>query len=377
MSLRALFSVGNARKSAALVVAVALIAVVVGVTASVMAQRAPSRPPLAIAEQGARSFGGTTLGDAATRSIHCDHGYVEWQIPANPRRLPLLMVHASSTKTWETTFDGREGFKNIFLRQGFSVYLTDLPRTGRAGQGCKPTSYTPAPNNDQASFTRWRLGLWLPGATAPRFYPGVQFPVNDPGALDEFFRIQYPEFDEPENEQVETDALAVLLGEVGPSIMLTHSSTGIRGWITATKSANVAAIVSYEPGEYVFPQGEMPPPIPRANGQTAVPGTEIPMADFMKLTKIPIQIVWGDNIPAKADPANVGPLATLDGRRINLVRSELMAAAINRHGGHAEVIKLPEIGIRGNTHFPMLDLNSDRIAALLSDFLKKNNLDRR
>ena len=180
------------------------------------ANRPAARPPLVIAEQGARPFGGTVLGDPATRSIHCDHGYVEWQIPVNPRRLPMLMVHASSTKTWETTFDGREGFKNIFLHQGYSVYLTDLPRTGRAGQGCKPTSYTPAPNNDQASFTRWRLGLWLPGDTAPHFYPGVQFPVNDPGALDEFFRIQYPEFDEPENEQVETDALAVLLGRSAP-----------------------------------------------------------------------------------------------------------------------------------------------------------------
>src|SRR5262249_20886224 len=156
--------------------------------------------PLVIAEQGARPFGGTLIGDPATGSLHCDHGYVEWQIPVNPRRFPLLMVHASSTKTWDTTFDGREGFKNTFLRRGFPVYLTDLPRTGRAGQGCKPTSYTPPLNNDQASFTRWRLGKWLPGETAPRFYPGVQFPVNDKAALDEFFRIQYPEFDEPENE---------------------------------------------------------------------------------------------------------------------------------------------------------------------------------
>ena len=60
----------------------------------------------------------------------------------------MVMVHASSTKTWDTTFDGREGFRNIFLRRGFSVYLTDLPRTGRAGQGCAPTSYTPQPNHD-------------------------------------------------------------------------------------------------------------------------------------------------------------------------------------------------------------------------------------
>ncbi len=357
-----------------------LLATLVGHSA--LAQRAPSRgmarqAPLTIAEQGARPFGGTILGDPATGSLHCDHGYVEWQIPVNPRRLAMLMVHASGTKTWETTFDGREGFRNVFLRQGYPVYLTDLPRTGRAGQGCKPTSYVPTPDNDQVWFTRWRLGLWLPGDMAPRFYPGVQFPVNDPDALNQFFRIQYPEFDEPENEQVETDALATLLSEIGSSILLTHSSTGIRGWMTATKSPHVAAIVSYEPGQYIFPEGEMPARIPQANGQSAAPGAAVPMADFMKLTKIPIQIIWGDFIPSQPDPANVGPLGTLEGRRINVVRSQLMADAINRHGGRAEVIKLPDIGIRGNTHFPMQDLNSDRIAALLSDFLKRHNLDGR
>jgi hypothetical protein len=53
------------------------------------------------------------------------------------------------------------------------------------------------------------------------------------------------------------------------------------------------------------------------------------------------------------------------------------AAAINRHGGHAEVVKLPDIGIRGNTHFIMSDLNNVQVADLLSEFLKKHGLDRR
>lgn len=332
---------------------------------------------LVIREQGGRPFGGKVVGDPAGGSIHCDHGYVEWQIPQNPRRLPMLMVHASSTKTWDTTFDGREGFRNIFLRRGFSVYLTDLPRTGRAGQGCAPTTYTPQPNNDQASFTTWRIGLWLPGNPTPDFYPGVQFPVSMPSALDEFFRIQYPEFNAPENEQVETDALAVLLGEIGPSIVLTHSSTGIRGWITATKSANVAAIVSYEPGAVLFPEGEVPPPIARADGMLVPAGNPIPLSEFMKLTRMPIQIVWGDYIPSEPSAINVGPRLTLDNRRINVVRAKLMVEAINRHGGNAKNVMLPEVGIRGNTHFPMLDLNNLTIADLLSQFLKEQGLDRR
>jgi len=36
---------------------------------------------------------------------------------------------------------------------------------------------------------------------------------------------------------------------------------------------------------------------------------------------------------------------------------------------------LPEIGIRGNTHFPFSDLNNREIAELLSKYLKKRGLD--
>ena len=107
------------------------IVVIVALTAGV----ALAQSAVVIRSQGARPFGGKVVGDAANGSIHCDHGYVEWQVPENPRRTPLVMVHASSTKTWDTTFDGREGFRHIFLRRGFPVYLTDLPRTGRGGGG--------------------------------------------------------------------------------------------------------------------------------------------------------------------------------------------------------------------------------------------------
>ena len=333
--------------------------------------------PLVIQEQGGRPFGGVVVGDPASGSIHCDHGYVEWQIPPDPRGVPLLMIHASSTKTWDTTFDGRDGFRSIFLRRGFPVYMTDLPRTGRAGQGCAETNYSPQPNRDQSTLTSWRIGIWLPGEPAPDYYPGVQFAVDDPDAMDEFYRIQYPEFNSPENEQVETDALAVLLGEIGGSVLLTHSSTGIRGWVTATKSENVAGIVSYEPGAVVFPEDEMPPPLLRADGTMVPAGRPIPMADFLKLTTIPIQIIWGDNIPSEIDELNVGPRGTLDGRRTSLLRAGLMAEAINRHGGDATNVSLPDLGITGNTHFPMSDLNNVAIADLLSAFLEEKGLDGR
>ena len=48
---------------------------------------------------------------------------------------------------------------------------------------------------------------------------------------------------------------------------------------------------------------------------------------------------------------------------------------MNRYGGHITVVHLPEIGIRGNTHLPMPDLNNVEIADQLLKFLSEKKLD--
>jgi hypothetical protein len=48
---------------------------------------------------------------------------------------------------------------------------------------------------------------------------------------------------------------------------------------------------------------------------------------------------------------------------------------VNRRGGDVTLIHLPEQGIRGNTHFPMSDLNNVQIAGLLSRYLAEKKLD--
>ncbi|MCI6100301.1 MAG: hypothetical protein MR630_00070 [Selenomonas sp.] len=47
---------------------------------------------------------------------------------------------------------------------------------------------------------------------------------------------------------------------------------------------------------------------------------------------------------------------------------------MNRHGGHADIIHLPDIGITGNTHFLMSDRNNAVIANLIEDWLEKQGL---
>ena len=98
--------------------------------------------------------------------------------------------------------------------------------------------------------------------------------------------------------------------------------------------------------------------------------TGVQLMEFMLLTKIPIVIYYGDNIPA--EPMVV---PSQDQWRVRLAMARLWADAVNGRGGDVTVVHLPEAGIRGNTHFPFSDLNNVEIADLLSKFLKEKGLD--
>lgn len=326
------------------------------------------RAPILIQDQGGCAFGGTICGDPQRASIHCDHGYVEWQVPVDPRRFPLLLIHSSSTKTWDTTFAGKEGFRTLLLRRGFPVYVIDPPRTGRAGWGCADAEYRIQLGRDQSQITSWRLGIWKPPAP-PEYFPNVQFPVGDPEAIDQVLRARYPETSDAGHDDVHRDADAnvVLLDKIGPSVVVTHSGSAIRGWVTAIKTDNVAALVAYEPVHVVMPENDLKPPHPPGRYQP-IPVSE---EEFDRLTKVPIQIVFGDNIA----PAPTGTVRDLwveaKANAIDFVD------AINSRGGNATLQSLPDIGIRGNTHFAMSDLNNVEIADLLCRYLNEHGLDGR
>jgi hypothetical protein len=353
--------------------AAGVMAVLAIAAASVAAQDGGSSP-MTIARQGSFLVGGTVVTNPGTfdpkdpnptpagQTVHGDHAYVQYQIPVNARKLPLVMWHGGGqfSKTWETTPDGREGFQNIFLRRGFAVYLVDQPRRGNAGRSTQPSTISPTPD-EQVWFNQFRVGIW------PDYFPGVQF-SRDPEALNQYFRQMTPNTG-PFDVGIISDAGAELFKKIGPGILVTHSQGGGPGWFTAMKSPNVRAVVAYEPGSgFVFPEGELPPPMKSA-GDT-LEAVAVPLSQFTQLTKIPIVIYYGDNIPTQPVPA-----PNQDSWRTRLAMAKLWADAVNRRGGDVMVVHLPELGIRGNTHFAFSDLNNVQIADLLSQFLQKKGLD--
>ena len=203
---------------------------------------------LMVDEQGSFAIGGTVLVDSLGHTYHGDHAYVFYQKPVGARKYPLVFAHGVGqfSKTWETTPDGREGFQNIFLRCGFSVYLVDQPRRGNAGRGTESVTISPA-FDEEVWFNRFRVGIW------PDYFEGVQF-KRDKETLDQYFRQMTPTIGTTDFE-VYSDAYAALFDKIGPGVFITHSQGGPVGWNTLLKTRNIKAIASYEPGGAVpFPQ---------------------------------------------------------------------------------------------------------------------------
>jgi pimeloyl-ACP methyl ester carboxylesterase len=347
----------------------------------------PSSGPIIIQSQGSFAVGGRQVTAAGTfdpnglpypsgagQTFWTDQMYVQYQIPINARKIPLVLVHGGggTGRVWESTPDGREGFQTIFLRRGFPVYIVDSPRGGRSGfpsftgpmgqldhQQRIVSGDTFTPGREHA-WNRWRLG-----PKYPEVFPVQAFPMD---AVDEFLKHVRPLVsDDPE---VISAGLVTLLDKIGPAVLVTHSAAGVYGWLAGARSPHVKGIVSYEPG-FVFPQGEVPPPVPLHQG-TQPAGEPVSPQEFARLAKVPIQVVYGDNIPTEPFPDLL-----IDGRRAQVTAAAMFVDCLNRHGGIASLLMLPEVGLHGNSHFMFSDLNNVQVADLLSAFLTSQSLDAR
>jgi pimeloyl-ACP methyl ester carboxylesterase len=323
---------------------------------------------LVVQEQGNFAVGGTVVTSEGKfdpmqpwmvqqggQTRHGDHADVLYQIPVNANKFPMVFLHGygQSRRSWQTTADGREGFSNIFLREGYSVYLVDQPGRGEAGQVTGAGQINAAPD-DQTWFTQFRIGLW------PDFYEGVQFPKDD-ASLDQFFRMMVPDTGTTTDPNATVSAMSELFDKIGGGIFFTHSASGMTGWQTAIVNENVKAIVAIEPGGFPFPIDP--------NADPAMSFGGVSMEDFTKLTKIPIIVYFGDNIPVEETG-----IPSQDFWRQDLESAKQWAELANSNGGDVTIVHLPEVGINGNTHFIMSDLNNQVVAEHLDNWLTEKGL---
>ena len=342
--------------------------------------------PFVIAEQGSFTVGGSYKQHEGTFSqekflsedgqrAYGDFAYVEYQKPEKAKKLPLIFQHggAQSKRTWESTPDGREGFNTMFLRAGYSVYLIDQPRTGEANLSTEAvTSDTPWASNpmygDKTLYILSRVGHYDENGNP---VPNSQFPAGEKNyqAFQQSWTIGSGPLDNDLNAAVLTK---LFQQQKDGAILVTHSMGGTIGWRTAIKTNKVKAIIAYEPGgtPFIFPENEMPKITEAKFKALSATAIGVPLEDFLQLTKIPIVLYYGDYI--KIGSENVGE----DKWGTEYAMAEQFVATINRHGGDATLIHLPDIGINGNSHFLMQEKNNRQIMELTLKWLHEKGLDK-
>ena len=153
--------------------------------------------------------------------------------PGGERRLPVVMVHGCclSSKTWETTPDGRMGWNEYFVRRGRSVYLADQVSRARSASTparssavragtLPPTALPPIIYaSHQIAWTVFRFG-----PSYPQAFPDGQFPVE---AVDELYKQMIPDLNallpSPNPTWTNMAALAVRLKG---AVLMGHSESG-------------------------------------------------------------------------------------------------------------------------------------------------------
>ena len=321
-----------------------------------LASAASAQAPLTLKSMGSFYVGGreVRVTDAPIKgqrgrgagSLHqVEQMYVQYFIPQDQRgALPLLLWHggALTGAVYETTPDGRPGWLNYFVGKGWAVYNADAMSGGRAGWAAYPQVFRSAPIflPKEHAFERYRIGTG-PGSyhkdpDRMKLKPGSQFPAE---AYDEFAKQGVPYW--TTNDEATIRAYTELVDKVCPCVVLVHSQSGLFGQVIAqARPDKIKALVLVEP-------------VGTGNPKLAA-----------NLKDTPILALYGDYIDE--DPRWPRLLAH------NLWFLELVREA----GGRYDLIELPQIGIKGNSHMMMVEKNSDQIAGVIQDWLVRQGLTR-
>lgn len=291
------------------------------------------------------------------RSTVSNQAKVTFLIPETITGANIILIpgFGLSSSIYLTTPDGREGWAQHFARQGYPVYLVDIPHRSSSGfaidaiNGCMKAD-SAYPCNDDIVLGKTSLEQpWSVWGFGPEF--GVSFPDSRFPALPlqenyiEQFGASFEVFSgsgrmgAASNGESSQQALEQLLDRIGPSVLVMHSAAGAPGFRFATTNPQqVKALVAVE--------------------TVACPAVE---NETSTLAHIPFFALYGDYVEQRSAGGHPRRRATC----------KAAAEAIASFGTHARFIDLPgELAIKGNSHLMMQDDNSNDLADLVIDWLR-------
>ncbi|KAJ7047770.1 alpha/beta-hydrolase [Mycena alexandri] len=320
--------------------------------------------------------GGQKYTSDGNLTIAADQMYVEHLTPAEVTQpLPLLIIHGMfmTGTNFLNTPDGRLGWADYFLSQGYELYIVDQP--ARARSPWQPTVDGPLLPSDvftvETHFTAvQRFKIW-PQAVLHTQWPG-NGSMGDP-TFDKFFASNVPSLNSTTEEaQKINDAGSLLLDQIGPVIVMTHSQAGPFGWGLANSRPNqVKAIVALEPAGPPFINAIFPPFTPaRIFGVTDIPiAYEPPISSPSELFPVVVNQIPGVTCFEQKAPArklvnllHIPVLAVTSEASYHAQYDNCTVNYLLQAGVGVEHIRLENVGIHGNAHMFFMEKNGIQIA---------------
>jgi pimeloyl-ACP methyl ester carboxylesterase len=342
--------------------------------------------PLVTVEQGNFYVGGAHNADGRV----VGQMYVEYQIPEKSKKIPIVLIHGGGQigAGWNQTPDGRDGWRQYFLRQGYTVYVVDQP-----GRGRSPYDSDLGPVNNANGSLRART-LWAHPEDFPGLWPAARLhtrwvgpAVDGDPTFEQFLSSQSDSVGNQEN--LTAAGLVALLDKIGPAILIPHSQPGPHTYRVAdVRPKLVKAIVNLEPGPGPLttriPGFGAPGPVPPPTwGLTSGPMTYSPaVTDPAQLGLVPKAVTddpyvtecYAQTEPARKliNLAKVPMLLLTSEAGYNTLWDPCTYRYLVQAGVKPDWVRLEKIGIRGNSHFMFIENNSDQIAGLVQKWIEKN-----
>ena len=312
--------------------------------------------------------------------------YVEYQIPAKLKHpYPIVLVHGGGGQgtDWMGTPDGRPGWFQYLLQEGYAVYVVDRPGHGRSPYhpdlhgpfGPAPTLeamvgfFTPAPpgttprNPLQTKHSQWPGQGSLGSADLDQLVaPSGGSYVAGPNAA-------------PLAHAVWRERGAELLDKIGPAIIVTHSAGGPFGLLVAdVRPKLVKGLIVIEGVISPFSGGNR-------WGVTTIPMTyDPPVKDAAELKTVQVAPAEAGSAPylLQAEPARKLKNLTQIPTVIVTAEASFMspgnaaaAAFLRQAGCPAEELRLTDAGVHGNGHMMMVECNSREVLQTLLGWIDR------
>lgn len=265
---------------------------------------------------------------------HVEHSYVQYFVPHRASGPPVVLVHGGGLTgaCWETTPDGRPGWLHYFLQRGRTTFVIDGVERGRSGWCSLPGVWdeyaAPLLRSDQEAWEIFRIG------SRDKFddqqpFQGSLFPIDH---IENVSRQQVPRW--ATTQGLSVAALCELLRRVGPCVVIGHSQGGgIAAHAASAVPQQVTALVLLEPHGM--------PPVEAFGAGASFPQLLL-SGDYLDETEMyrHLQGTWRDYVDR-----------------------------LDAQGHRITYANLPAMGIVGNSHMLMADMNSDKVAGRVATWL--------